>query len=199
MVRSTNQRIVARSSKRESSIVGQCSGGRLAVFGVVDVDQPPLPGFSAVDLSFDAMGGHGRSVFPHGRMKSPVEFRPPRVAAHMDRHPARLKIACREHAAHDVLKDLLLDGIEAVLLAQWIDERDLGRVRPDLPQQVQIDSIDSFGILLDEVVDCRDVAPRARVGLGGGERGHETEKSPGQNAGDHSALSVYRDGLGMRL
>jgi hypothetical protein len=74
----------------------------------------------------------GRSVFPHRRMKNPVEFRPPRVAAHVDLYTARLKIACREHAAHYVLKDLLLDGIEAVLLAQWIDERDLGRVRPDL-------------------------------------------------------------------
>jgi hypothetical protein len=32
----------------------------------------------------------------------------------------------------DVLKDMLLEGTESVLLAQWIDERDLGRVRPDL-------------------------------------------------------------------
>jgi hypothetical protein len=94
------------------------SGDGLAVFGVVDVDQPPLPGFSSVDLGFDAMRGHGRSVFPHRRMKNPVEFRPPRVAVHVDRYTVRLKIACREHAAHYVLKDLLLDGIEAVLLAQ---------------------------------------------------------------------------------
>jgi hypothetical protein len=35
----------------------------LAVFGVVDVDQPPLPRFFSVDLCFDAMRGHGRSVF----------------------------------------------------------------------------------------------------------------------------------------
>ena len=73
-------------------------------------------------------------ISPNGdtRLKSPVEFRPPRVAAHVDLYTARLKIACREHAAHCVLKDLLLDGIEAVLLAQWIDERDLWRVGPDL-------------------------------------------------------------------
>jgi len=51
---------------------------------------------------------------------------------HVNGHYVRLEIACREHAAHYVLKHLLLDGIEAVLLAQWIDERDLGRVRPDL-------------------------------------------------------------------
>jgi hypothetical protein len=65
-------------------------------------------------------------------MKNPVEFRSPRVAVHADGYTVRLKIARRERAAHYVLKDLLLDGIEAVLLAQWIDERDFGRVRPDL-------------------------------------------------------------------
>ena len=112
----------ASSSKGELCLAGKCSGDGLAVFGVVDVDQPPLPRFSSVDLGLDAMRGHGRSVFPHRRMKNPVEFRPPRVAAHVDRYTARLKIACREHAAHYVLKDLLLDGIEAVLLTQWIDE-----------------------------------------------------------------------------
>src|ERR1700721_3843648 len=102
----------------------------------------------------------------------------------------RLKIACREHAAHYVLKDMMLDGIQSVLLAQWIDERDLGRVRPDLREQGQINSIHSFGVLLNEVVDCCDVTPRAGVGLGGGERGHETENSGEQNAGDHSALPI---------
>jgi hypothetical protein len=44
-----------------------------------------------------------------------------------NRHPVRLKIAYREHGAHDVLTDVLLDGIEAVLFAQRIDKRDLGR------------------------------------------------------------------------
>jgi hypothetical protein len=61
-----------------------------------------------------------------------VEFRPRRVSIHANRHTVRLKIAYREHAAHDVLKDMLLDGVEAVLFAQRIDKRDLGRVRPNL-------------------------------------------------------------------
>jgi hypothetical protein len=83
----------ALPSKGELCLAGKCSGDRLVVFGVVDVDQPPLPGFSSVDLGLDAVGGHGRSVFPHRRMKSPVEFRPPRVAVHVDRYTVRLKIA----------------------------------------------------------------------------------------------------------
>ena len=43
-----------------------------------------------------------------------------------------LKNAGREHAAHYVLKDMLLDRFEALLLAQRIDKRNLGRVRPNL-------------------------------------------------------------------
>jgi hypothetical protein len=38
----------------------------------------------------------------------------------------RLEIACREHAAHDVLEDMLLDGIEAVLFASLINTFPLG-------------------------------------------------------------------------
>ena len=37
--------------------------GVLAVFGIVDVDQPPLPGFFAVDLGFDPARGYGRPSF----------------------------------------------------------------------------------------------------------------------------------------
>jgi hypothetical protein len=68
-----------------------------------------------------------------------------------------------------------------------LDERDLGRVRPDL-REVQINSIHSVGVLLGEVVDCHDVTPRAGVGLGGGERGHETENSGEQKAGAGSQV-----------
>jgi len=50
----------------------------------------------SVDLGFDAMRGHGRSVFPNRRMKDPVEFRTPRVATHVDLYIVRLKITCRE-------------------------------------------------------------------------------------------------------
>jgi hypothetical protein len=46
-----------------------------------------------------------------------------------------------------------------------------------LREQVQIDSIHSFGVLLDEVVDCCDVTPGAGVSLGGGACGHDAENS----------------------
>jgi hypothetical protein len=109
-----------------------CSGGGLAICRVVDVDQAPLPSLFAVDLRFNAIGCHGRSVFAHCRPKDPPKFRPRRVSIHVNRHTVRLKIACRERAPQDVLEDMLLDGIEAVLFAQRIDKRDLGRVRPYL-------------------------------------------------------------------
>ena len=115
-------RVSFSSSEGTHCIVCKSSWGRLSVFGVVNVDEPPLPRFSAVDLSFDAVRGHGRSVCAHGRMKSPVELRSSRIAVHVDSDIACLKIASREHAAHDLLKHLH-DCIEALLLAQRVDER----------------------------------------------------------------------------
>jgi hypothetical protein len=90
-----------------------------------------LPSLFTVDLRFNAMGRHGRPVFAHRRPKDPVEFRPRRVSIRVNRHTMRLKIACREHAAHDVLEDMPLDGMEAVVIAQRIDKRDLRGVRPN--------------------------------------------------------------------
>jgi hypothetical protein len=87
------------------------------IFRVVDVNQEPLSSLFIVDLRFDALGSYGGSVFAHCRPKCPVEFRPRRISIHMNHHAVRLKIACREHAAHNVLKDMALDGIEAVLFA----------------------------------------------------------------------------------
>jgi hypothetical protein len=145
---------------------GKCSKGGWVVLGVVDVDQPPLSGFFPIELSLDAMRGHGRSVLPHRRMESPMEFRPPSIAIHKNLHTMRFKIAHREHSAQYLPEDPLRDNIETVLLAQWIDERDLGRVRPDLQEQAEIHSIRSFGVLLDEVVDRLVITSGGWVSVG---------------------------------
>src|SRR5580698_4824011 len=91
-----------RNSRAKSSLqmVATFSGGDFVIFRVVDVNKPPLSNLFAVDLRFDAVGCHGRSIFAHRRPKDPAEFRPRRVSIHMNRRAARLKIACREHAAH---------------------------------------------------------------------------------------------------
>ena len=52
-----------------------------------------------------------------------MEFRPRRLTVHVDRHTASLEITRREHTAHYVLKDMLLNSIEAVLFAERIDKR----------------------------------------------------------------------------
>jgi hypothetical protein len=70
------------------------------------------------------------------------------------------------HAVMHVLKNMLLDGIEAVLFAQWINKRDLRRVRPDLREQVQVDRVYSFGIPLYEAMDRLDVGGRSGILLG---------------------------------
>ena len=92
----------------------------LAIFRVVDMDQAPLPGLFAVNLGFYTVSGNCGSVFAHRRTKNPVKFGPRRIAVHMDRHALGFKIACREHAAHDILKNVLLDSIESALFAQRI-------------------------------------------------------------------------------
>ena len=114
-----------------------------------------------------------------------MEFLPSRVSIHVNRRGVRLKVACREHAAHHVLKDMLLDGIEAVLFAQRIDKRDLGRVRPNLREQIQINIVHCFAVLLYEPVNGCDIRRSARVRLRDAEGGDETEKSGEQIALEH--------------
>ncbi len=86
------------------------------------MNQAPLADFLTVDLGFHAACGYGGSVLARRRMKYPVEFRPGFIAPYVNRHVMRLKIACREHAAKYFSKDMLLDGIKAVLYAERIDK-----------------------------------------------------------------------------
>jgi hypothetical protein len=53
----------------------------------------------------------------------------------------------QEHCSHYLLKDMLLNGFEAVLFAEWIDKPNVRGMRPDLRQQPEINRIDSLGIL----------------------------------------------------
>jgi len=65
-----------------------------------------------------------------------------------------------------------------------------------LRDQIQINSIHSFGVLFDEVVDRRNVTLRAGIGLGSGKRRHEAENRCEQSAGDHSATSLFERWVG---
>lgn len=129
------------------------------------VNQAPLANFLAVYLSFHAACDYGGTVFAHCPVKYPVEFRPGFIAAYVNRYGMRLKIARREHAAHYVLKDMLLDGIKAALFAERIDKRDLGRVGPDLREYVQINRVYSFHVPIDEVMNCPDIRGRPGIRL----------------------------------
>jgi len=177
-------------AKSSQYVVVTCSRADVAIFRVVDVNQAPLSSSFAIDLRLDTMGGHGRSAFARCCPKDPVEFRPRRVSIHVNRRAACLKIARREHATHDVLKDMLLDGIESVLFTQWIDERDLGLMRPDFRQQVQVDRVDRFGISLYEVMVCRDVGGRPGIVLGRSARWDEQSDNDERNTTEHRCFIV---------
>jgi hypothetical protein len=99
------------------AFLGDLSGGRLAIFRIVHVNQTPLPVFLAVNLSLDAVRRYGRAVLAQGGVKVSVELGPGGVALHIDHHVMRLEVACREHSAHSLLEDILLNGVEAVLFA----------------------------------------------------------------------------------
>ena len=70
---------------------------------------------------------------------------------------------------------MLLDGVEAMLLANWIYERNFGRVRPNLREQIQINCIDSLRVLIDQNVDSSYISRRSRVRLRSGADAEQRE------------------------
>jgi hypothetical protein len=78
-------------------------------------------------------------------VKLPAELGPGGLAVHLDHHVVRPGVACREHSGHDLLKYIPPNGVEAVLFAQGINEGDVGRMRPDLRQQLEVNCIDRLG------------------------------------------------------
>jgi hypothetical protein len=99
-----------------------------------------------------------------------------------------LKITRRKHATHYILKHMLLDGVVAMLLTQRIDKRNLGRMRPDLREQFQVDRIDSLSVLNYECVDRRDIGRRTGVSLRDGASWDEAKNGGEPIAYQHQML-----------
>jgi hypothetical protein len=80
---------------------------------------------------------------------------------------------------------MLLYGVEAMLFTQRIDKRDLGGMRPNLREQVQVDRVYGFGIPLNEVVDLFDVGGRSGILLGSSAHWDEESDSDEQGTTEH--------------
>jgi len=61
---------------------------------------------------------------------------------------------------------------------------------------VRINCIDSFGVLINEVADCRDVGGRTSVSLGPGGSGDEEENSEEEDSSGHGPFDSV-DGGGL--
>lgn len=101
----------------------------------------------------------------------------------------RVRRTCRplrpeRHAA----LSLRIYRFEAVLLAQRVDKRYLGRVRPKLREQLPVNRIDGFRVMVDELMDSRNVGRCASVGLRDGRSWHEAENGGEQDASGHGML-----------
>src|SRR6202795_708745 len=103
----------------------------------------------------------------------------------------QLEIARRKHSSHYVLEYMLLNGLEAMFFAQWVDERDIGGMRPDLGEQLEINAIDRFGILPEEIVNRRAIGGGADASLAPGARGKEKSDSSSEDSGAHESPSFY--------
>lgn len=167
---------------------------RLAILGVVDMNQTPLAVFFAVNLGFDAVGRDRRAVFAQCGVKIPMKLGPGGVAVYIDRHIVHLQITCRKHSAHDIPEHILLNGLEAVLLAQWIDEGDVGGVGPDFGEQLEIHRVDSLSVLIEQTVNGK-IINRRRRGVGGDLATHTGGQEKGdrgdEEAGGHWSGSFY--------
>jgi hypothetical protein len=91
-----------------------------------------------------------------------------------------INVARREHSSQNLLEDMPLNDVEAVFLRR-IDRRTKrrGGIRPELRQRLEINRIDNWGILFEQMVNHRAIG-----GVVGGRlaRGtHGEEKNDGKN------------------
>jgi hypothetical protein len=68
------------------------------------------------------LGSRRHASLPPSRLcarwrENPNGTRTTRVAIYIDRHVMHLEVARRKHSTHDLLEDILLNGLEAVLFA----------------------------------------------------------------------------------
>src|SRR5580704_10599416 len=64
-------------------------------------------------------------------------------------------------------------------------------MRPDLGEQLEINAIDRFGILPEEIVNRRAIGGGADASLAPGARGKEKSDSSSEDSGAHESPSFY--------
>ena len=169
------------------------SGGGPVILGVVDVDEMPCAVFFSINLGLDAVRRYCGAVLAQGGVKIPVELGPGGVAVYVDHDIARREVARGEHAAHDLLKNIVRNGVEAALLPQRIDKGDIRGMRPDLGEQLEVHGIDRLGVLIEEMMDGQIVG-RHRGGfassLAAQIGGQEKRDRGKEEAREHRWMSV---------
>src|SRR3984893_4437659 len=121
--------------------------------GVVHMNQaPPILCFT-IHLCFPAVGRNGRAVLSEPGDEIPVELGPGGIPVDVDRDVVDVQLSLRKGISHQASVEVLLDLLEAVLMAPWVDEGDLWRVPPDLRCQGCVRFINRLRILPDHASD----------------------------------------------
>jgi len=81
------------------------------------------------------------AVFSELGGEIPIELGPSRVPENMNGNIVNTQFPFRESFAHQAGVDVLLDLLEAVFMAQRVDEGDVRRVQPDLCGKIAICAI----------------------------------------------------------
>src|SRR5713101_7873949 len=100
--------------------------------GIMHVNQAPSTLFFLIELSFPAVGCEGRAISSELGGEIPIKLGPRRIPVNMNGNVMNHQFAFGESIAHQVRVHILLDLLEPALMAQRVDERDVGRIQPDL-------------------------------------------------------------------
>src|SRR5260370_1967834 len=100
--------------------------------GIMHVNQSPATLFFLIELCFPSVCRERRAIFSELGSEIPIKLGPRRVPVNMNGNVMNHQFALGERIAHQVCVDILLDLLETVLMAQRVDERDVGRIQPDL-------------------------------------------------------------------
>src|SRR5258708_10445165 len=130
--------------------------------GIVHVDQAPSTLYFLIQLCFPTVGREGRAVFSGSGNEIPIELSPSCVPVHMNGNVMNAQFAFREHLTHQARVDVLLDLLEAMFVAQRMDEGHVWRIQPDLSSERGVRGVNRFRVFLNQVANNCHISGRFR-------------------------------------
>ncbi len=86
------------------------------------MEQAPITLFLAIDLGFPAVGREARAILSEPGCEIPIKLGPRGIPVHADGNVVNAQLSLRESFTHQVLVDVLLYLLEAVFMAERMNE-----------------------------------------------------------------------------